>query len=68
MLNGDKILIKPVKPLTESYSKYYTSTYSKKLKDLSTFYIKKLKYARTIDDINSIMKSYFWIAACYLMQ
>ena len=32
-LNGDKILIKPVKPLTESYSKYYTSTYSKKLKD-----------------------------------
>ncbi|KJE49782.1 MULTISPECIES: GTPase [Acidiplasma] len=32
---------------------------SEKIKDLSTFYIKKLKYARTIDDINSIMKSYY---------
>ncbi len=30
---GNKIIIKPAKPLTESYSKYYISTYSKKLKD-----------------------------------
>jgi AbrB family looped-hinge helix DNA binding protein len=32
-LKGDKIIIKTAKPLTESYSKYYISTYSKKLKD-----------------------------------
>lgn len=32
-LNGNSITIKTAKPLTESYLKYYKTTYSKKLKN-----------------------------------